>query len=91
MVVVSAARRRAKLGVLCVAAVGAAAMLTGAAAAQTEPASCLSMNPQDWPAAAKPYFLLAVDTSGSMTSCTTDGDNETQCNAKTKTTTTCTN
>jgi len=26
------------------------------------------MNPSNWPAAAKPYFLLAVDTSGSMTS-----------------------
>jgi MYXO-CTERM domain-containing protein len=30
--------------------------------------NCNSSNPADWPAAAKPYFLLMVDTSGSMTS-----------------------
>ncbi len=28
---------------------------------------CASPNPELWPAAAKPYFLLMVDTSGSMT------------------------
>ena len=39
------------------------AALPRAASAQ----NCSSMNPADWPAAAKPYFLLAVDTSGSMT------------------------
>ncbi|NUP04704.1 MAG: hypothetical protein HOW73_01445, partial [Polyangiaceae bacterium] len=29
--------------------------------------NCASSNPADWPAPAKPYFLLMVDTSGSMT------------------------
>ena len=32
-----------------------------------EPASCLSPNPADWPASSKPYIMLAIDTSGSMT------------------------
>jgi len=35
-----------------------------------DPAICLSENPNDWPAAARPYFLVIADTSGSMTTCT---------------------
>ena len=42
---------------------------SGRVAAQ-EPASCLSPNPAAWPPAARPYFMLAVDTSGSMIGCT---------------------
>lgn len=48
----------------------AAAACVQPASAQ-EPASCLSFNPADWPAPARPYFMLVVDTSGSMTACTT--------------------
>jgi len=32
---------------------------------------CLAADPNEWPAPSRPYFMLAVDTSGSMTSCTT--------------------
>ncbi|MBT9557677.1 MAG: hypothetical protein IV100_16705 [Myxococcales bacterium] len=32
-----------------------------------EPAACLSPNPTTWPLPSRPYFMLAVDTSGSMT------------------------
>jgi hypothetical protein len=31
---------------------------------------CLSFDPGDWPSPSRPYFMLAVDTSGSMTACT---------------------
>jgi len=48
----------------------AAAALLGASSAAAEPASCLSTNPADWPPSAKPYFLVIVDTSGSMAACT---------------------
>jgi MYXO-CTERM domain-containing protein len=37
-------------------------------AAAAEPASCLSPDPSVWPAPSKPYFMLLVDTSGSMIS-----------------------
>jgi hypothetical protein len=33
--------------------------------------NCLSTNPADWPAPARPYFMLIVDTSTSMGYCTT--------------------
>ncbi len=52
--------RRLTIGLGVVAAVAA---LSHPAEAQ----DCSSMDPADWPAPAKPYFLLAVDTSGSMT------------------------
>jgi len=48
------------------AAFGASALLATAPAEAQEPAACLSPNPSDWPAPAKPYFLVALDTSGSM-------------------------
>ena len=31
-----------------------------------EPASCLSSNPAVWPKPSRPYFMMAMDTSGSM-------------------------
>ena len=37
--------------------------------AQEDPA-CLSEDPADWPAPAKPYFMIVMDTSGSMVQCT---------------------
>ena len=37
----------------------------------TQPAACLSANPNDWPPAARPYFFVIADTSASMTACTT--------------------
>src|SRR5688572_20956053 len=43
--------------------------LTPRAEAQ-EPAACLNPDPKVWPAPSRPYFMLAVDTSGSMTACT---------------------
>ncbi len=45
----------------------ASAAIALPAAAQEDP-KCLSPNPADWPAAARPYFMIAFDTSGSMTS-----------------------
>ena len=37
-------------------------------AVEAEAQNCLSQNPADWPAASKPYFMLVMDTSGSMVS-----------------------
>jgi hypothetical protein len=47
----------------------AAALAPGSVpeASAQEPAACLSQDPADWPAPSKPYFMLAIDTSGSMT------------------------
>lgn len=52
---------------------GAAVSLSAALAAtpqraEAEPASCLSSDPAQWPASSKPYFMIIVDSSGSMTS-----------------------
>ena len=44
---------------------GAVGLSLGAST-EVEAQNCASQNPADWPAAAKPYFLLLVDTSGSM-------------------------
>ncbi|MBK7579152.1 MAG: hypothetical protein IPI67_03010 [Myxococcales bacterium] len=44
----------------------ASATFAGPLAAQEDP-KCLSQNPADWPAAARPYFMIAFDSSGSMT------------------------
>ena len=43
--------------------VAAVSFASGPAAAQ-----CTSPNPNDWPASAKPYFMIIMDTSGSMDS-----------------------
>ena len=48
-------------------AAGALATTAFAGPAHAEPASCLSPDPAQWPAPSKPYFMLALDTSGSMT------------------------
>ena len=48
-------------------ALAAAALLfTSATASAQEPVACLSSDPAAWPASSKPYFMLLVDTSGSM-------------------------
>ena len=44
------------------------------ARAQEDPL-CLSDDPADWPASAKPYFMIAMDTSGSMVQCTNPATN----------------
>ncbi len=66
------------------AALGAVSALGAPAQAQT--AACASANPNDWPAPAKPYFLIIMDTSGSMGWCLDGRDRHTdpsQCkNAK---------
>src|SRR4051812_5960495 len=43
-----------------------AAFASPARAVNNEPPACLSPDPAQWPAPAKPYFMLAVDTSRSM-------------------------
>jgi hypothetical protein len=43
-----------------------AAFVAPASAVNNEPPQCLSPDPSVWPAPAKPYFMLAVDTSSSM-------------------------
>ena len=51
-----------------VASVGAALVTlssTGLVHAQ-EPAACLSSDPSVWPKPSRPYFMMAMDTSGSM-------------------------
>ncbi len=41
--------------------------------------NCASSNPADWPPSSKPYFMLAVDTSGSMVSCTNPTSGSASC------------
>ncbi len=48
-----------------------AVVALSAAHTSAEPLACLSFDPGDWPSPSRPYFMLAVDTSGSMTACTT--------------------
>src|SRR6185503_15388781 len=43
-----------------------ASALLSAAPAHAEPAVCLSPDPSQWPAPSRPYFMVVVDTSGSM-------------------------
>ena len=38
--------------------------------ASAQPFDCNSPNPSMWPPPAKPYFMVVVDTSGSMSACT---------------------
>jgi len=52
------------------AAVALGLCLSAARAEAQEPAACLSPDPSQWPDPSRPYFLLAVDTSGSMLGCT---------------------
>src|SRR5579883_2488566 len=53
---------------------------TSARAVNNEPPQCLSPDPTQWPPAAKPYFMLAVDTSSAMATplpfklCSTNAD-----------------
>jgi Putative metal-binding motif len=59
----------------------AATVLSVPSTALAEPTECLSMDPSEWPQPTKPYFILLVDTSGSMTACTTPPTNyPTECN-----------
>jgi hypothetical protein len=44
----------------------ATATLSNVAIVQAGPASCQSPDPTTWPASAKPYYMIAFDTSGSM-------------------------
>ncbi len=62
---------RLKLGVVAtgIASVGVATLTTSTALGQ-EPALCRSTDPSDHPDSSKPYFMLVVDTSGSMLACT---------------------
>jgi MYXO-CTERM domain-containing protein len=49
-----------------VAAALAAASLVSPRPARAEPAACLSPDPTAWPSPSRPYFMVVVDTSGSM-------------------------
>jgi hypothetical protein len=61
-------RRFAGVGVIfSVVGASAAMLLDSEAHAQ----DCTSPDPAQWPPSAKPYFMLVVDTSGSMNCCTT--------------------
>jgi MYXO-CTERM domain-containing protein len=52
-------------------ALSALAALAGhTGSVRAEDPKCASPNPSDWPPPAKPFFLIAFDTSGSMTQCT---------------------
>ena len=55
---------RSLLALLAGAAVAVGALTPRLALA--EPAVCLDPDPSKWPAPAKPYFMIAFDTSGSM-------------------------
>ncbi|MEZ4315338.1 MAG: hypothetical protein R3F14_45560, partial [Polyangiaceae bacterium] len=59
--------RRSGLSAL-VACVGAAlaTMASTSNVLAQEPASCLSSDPAAWPKPSRPYFMMAMDTSGSM-------------------------
>ncbi|MBX3130588.1 MAG: hypothetical protein KF718_27970 [Polyangiaceae bacterium] len=50
--------------------VGLAALAVAARPALAQPYDCNSPNPAMWPPPAKPYFMVVVDTSGSMAACT---------------------
>jgi MYXO-CTERM domain-containing protein len=41
-------------------------LLAAGVSVEAQAQNCLSNNPADWPAASKPYFMLVLDTSGSM-------------------------
>src|SRR6186713_901133 len=58
------ARRFATAAFAVVSSLAATAALERAAYA--EPPECLSADPSEWPSPSKPYFMLIVDTSGSM-------------------------
>jgi len=57
-------RRLLPVFALALAFLGAASPVR---AGNTEPAACLTSDPTQWPAAAKPYFLVIADSSTSMT------------------------
>src|SRR5690606_20954780 len=56
-----------------VGSVGLAFGLLATSAESAHAQSCSSPNPADWPAAARPYFMVVVDTSGSMIACAAPG------------------
>jgi hypothetical protein len=66
-------RQRCARGFISKMAVLAAGLATIAIAspARAEAPECISPNPSDWPAPSRPYFMMVVDTSGSMIACTT--------------------
>ena len=66
----------------------AGAVLIAPAALAQEPPECRSPDPADWPSPARPYFMLAVDTSGSMTNCV-PSHNATDCDGTAGTTRNC--
>jgi hypothetical protein len=54
---------------LALSMLAALAGYSGATHAAEDP-KCLSPNPADWPPPARPFFMIAFDTSGSMVACT---------------------
>ena len=69
--VVSARSPRRLSLLLALGSLGVAAplLVSGESRAQSTDV-CRSPDPTKWPASSKPYFMLAIDTSGSMVSCT---------------------
>jgi MYXO-CTERM domain-containing protein len=73
------APRKSPLIRCLVALVAGAAVLAGSLAPRpvlaAEPPECLLPDPSKWPAPAKPYFMVAFDTSGSMASAISPASN----------------
>ena len=53
----------------------AVASLVSPRPARAEPVACLSPDPAQWPASSKPYFLIFLDSSGSMGTTVPTGTN----------------
>ncbi len=58
--------RRVLVPVLATIVGGATAAASLGEAFAQEPAACLSPDPAQWPKPSRPYFMMAMDTSGSM-------------------------
>ena len=58
------------LGALLFTSLAAGSITLSPLMASAEPAACLSPDMSQWPAPAKPYFMILADTSGSMSACT---------------------
>ncbi len=65
------AGRLARISAVALCTLGAFALTSATpSVALAQPFDCSSPDPKMWPPPAKPYFMMVVDTSGSMTACT---------------------
>ena len=68
-------RRNGSSALVAFVAGALATIAVASPAAAQEPASCLSSDPAAWPKPSRPYFMMAMDTSGSMSTTVTDAGN----------------